>query len=212
MGAAPRPARPAESDWVIPVALADRAEWVEAIAAAAPRLAAEARAGAAQRAAETRVKAEAAVTAEVVRRWEALPRCGRPAGGAIAMRDVLARLEGAAFGNPIREASFEAGARGLSEEEALAEVQAPVLVAVAADLAARGVDPEARVYSEGVGTRFVEYEAFGFVDVEEETYGWRRDEGSEYEVTLALAGGLPQLDRIAWALGAAQAAFVARGL
>ncbi len=208
MGAAPRPARPAESHWVIPVPLADRPEWVEAIAATAPRLAAEARTAAAQRAAEARAKAEAVETAEIIRRWEAHAWCGRPAGGALALRDVLARLEGAAFGNAAREASFEAGAQGLSEEEALVAVQAPVRAAVLADLAARGVDPEARVYSEGVGTRLVEYEYAGYVDVEEETYGWRRDEGSEYAVALCLRGGLPQLDRIAWALGAAQAAFI----
>jgi hypothetical protein len=208
MGAAPRPARPAEAHWVIPVTLADRTEWVEAIAASAPRLAAEARAAAAQRAAEAREKAEAAATEEIIRRWEAHEWCGRPAGGALALRDVLARLEGAAFGNPAREASFEAGARGLSEEDALVAVQAPVRAAVLADLAARGVDPEARVYSEGVGTRLVEYEYAGYVDVEEETYGWRRDEGSEYAVALCLRGGLPQLDHTAWALGAAQAAFI----
>jgi hypothetical protein len=208
MGAAPRPARPAEGHWVIPVALADRAEWVEAIAATAPRLAAEARTAAAQRAAEARAKAEAAATEEIIRRWEAHEWCGRPAGGALALRDMLARLEGAAFGNATREASFEAGARGLSEEEALAAIQTPVRAAVLADLAARGVDPEARVYTHGTSTRLVEYEAFGYVDVEEETYGWRRDEGAEYTVTLRRLGGLPQLDRIAWALGAAQAAFL----
>ena len=57
MGAAPRPHRPAEGHWVVPVPLAERHEWVEAISAVAPAIAAEARAAAAAREEDRRVAA-----------------------------------------------------------------------------------------------------------------------------------------------------------